>query len=91
LAEGGRLAGRRAFVTAAARGIGRASAEAMAAEGAHVVATDIDVDALATLEGAETRRLDARDGPDLAAAVLPGGKVGRSVYCFPTCGQAVAV
>lgn len=69
MAEGGRLAGRRAFVTAAARGIGRASAEAMAAEGAHVVATDIDVDALATLEGAETRRLDARDGPDLAAAV----------------------
>jgi 2-keto-3-deoxy-L-fuconate dehydrogenase len=69
LAEGGRLAGKRAFVTAAAHGIGRASAEAMLAEGAHVVATDIDTDALATLAGAETHRLDARDGGAIARLV----------------------
>ena len=38
----GRLAGRRCFVTAAGQGIGRAAAVAMAAEGAAVVATDLD-------------------------------------------------
>lgn len=46
----GRLTGKRALVTAAGQGIGRASALAMAAEGAHVFATDIDqglLDALA--------------------------------------------
>jgi 2-keto-3-deoxy-L-fuconate dehydrogenase len=38
----GRLAGKRCFVTAAGQGIGRATALAMAAEGAIVVATDRD-------------------------------------------------
>jgi len=38
--EGGRLAGRRAIVTGAASGIGRATAELFAAEGAHVLAVD---------------------------------------------------
>ncbi|MBN8986412.1 MAG: SDR family NAD(P)-dependent oxidoreductase, partial [Rhizobiales bacterium] len=38
----GRLKGKRAFVTAAAAGIGRASAIAFAREGATVIATDID-------------------------------------------------
>lgn len=38
----GRLAGKRCFVTAAGQGIGRAAALAMAAEGATVVATDLD-------------------------------------------------
>ena len=36
----GRLQGKRAFVTAAAAGIGRAAAIAFAREGAHVIATD---------------------------------------------------
>ena len=45
----GRLTGKRALVTAAAAGIGRASALAMAAEGAAVLATDIDEDGLALL------------------------------------------
>ena len=43
----GRLQGKRAFVTAAAAGIGRASALAFAREGASVIATDIDAAALA--------------------------------------------
>ena len=38
----GRLAGKKALVTAAGQGIGRATALAMAAESAHVYATDVD-------------------------------------------------
>jgi NAD(P)-dependent dehydrogenase (short-subunit alcohol dehydrogenase family) len=58
-----RLKGKRAFVTAAGAGIGRATAEAFAREGAHVIATDIDEGALATLQGMTTRRLDVLDAP----------------------------
>jgi len=47
----GRLAGKRALVTAAGQGIGRATALAMAAEGAQVFATDINDEALSALEG----------------------------------------
>jgi len=64
----GRLSGKTCLVTAAGQGIGRASALAMAAEGARVVATDVDEAALATLEGVETRRLDVSDPADIAAA-----------------------
>jgi 2-keto-3-deoxy-L-fuconate dehydrogenase len=60
-----RLAGKRAVITAAAHGIGRASAIAFAREGARVVATDIDEAGLATLAKEEprvvTHRLDVRD------------------------------
>jgi len=45
-----RLAGKRIFMSAAGQGMGRASALACAAEGAHVVATDINADALASLK-----------------------------------------
>tara|TARA_R110002033_G_scaffold2111_5_gene15128 strand:+ start:4834 stop:5577 length:744 start_codon:yes stop_codon:yes gene_type:complete len=59
----GRLDGKRALITAAGQGIGRASALAMAAEGAQVFATDISAEALAELkgDGIETMVLDARD------------------------------
>ena len=56
-----RLAGKTALVTAAAQGIGRATAEAFAREGARVFATDIDFEKLSTLQGCELRRLDARE------------------------------
>jgi 2-keto-3-deoxy-L-fuconate dehydrogenase len=62
---GGRLAGKKALITAAAAGIGRATTLAFAAEGAEVVATDVDMDKLAALDGKKgiaTRRLDVRDG-----------------------------
>ena len=63
---GRRLDGKRVLVTAAGQGIGRASALAMAAEGAKVFATDVNADLLAALERdgggtLETFRLDVRD------------------------------
>ena len=64
-----RLAGKRAFVTAAGQGIGRASAETLAREGAHVIATDLRADLLDGLEVAETFALDVTDKAALVAAV----------------------
>jgi 2-keto-3-deoxy-L-fuconate dehydrogenase len=62
----GRLNGKVAFVTAAAQGIGRATALAFAREGAKVWATDINEEKLAELKahkGIEVRRLDVlKDG-----------------------------
>jgi 2-keto-3-deoxy-L-fuconate dehydrogenase len=72
-----RLKGKRAFVTAAAAGIGRACALAFAREGATVFATDIDESKLAELkkEGiAETAKLDARDTAAVAAIAKRAGK-----------------
>lgn len=65
----GRLAGKKALITAAGAGIGRASAEAFAREGARVVATDINTDALAALKatpGIETQVLDVTDPAAIA-------------------------
>ena len=64
-----RLDGKRVLVTAAGQGIGRASALAMAAEGAEVFATDVNVDALGTLEGVETFQLDVRNDDSVAEGV----------------------
>ncbi len=57
------------LVTAAAQGIGRASALAMVAEGAQVFATDVNAEALAGIDGAETFVLDVRDDASVAAGV----------------------
>ena len=58
----GRLAGKRALVTAAAAGIGRAIALTFAAEGAEVLATDIDEAGLTALGPTlRTRVLDVTD------------------------------
>jgi len=73
-----RLKGKRAVVTAAAAGIGRACAISFAREGATVIATDIDEKGIATLaqEGvAETRRLDVRNTADVNAFAKQVGKV----------------
>ncbi|MGZ9808902.1 SDR family oxidoreductase [Pseudoroseicyclus sp. H15] len=66
---GGRLQGKRALVTAAGQGIGQASARAMAAEGAAVLATDRNAAALEPLaaEGLQTRQLDVTDAAAIAA------------------------
>lgn len=57
-----RLSNKIAVVTAAGQGIGRASAELFAKEGARVIAVDINAASLATLTGMETRRVDLTDG-----------------------------
>lgn len=62
-----RLEGKTALVTAAAQGIGRASAELFAAEGARVIATDINVNALSELVGCETRKLDVLNSEEVVA------------------------
>jgi 2-keto-3-deoxy-L-fuconate dehydrogenase len=65
------MSGKKALVTAAGQGIGRATALAFAREGATVWATDINLEALAALKqsspGFETRRLDVRDSQAVAA------------------------
>jgi 2-keto-3-deoxy-L-fuconate dehydrogenase len=59
----GRLAGKVAFVTAAAQGMGRGAALAFAREGARVWATDVNAQALSALkqETIQTRALDVTD------------------------------
>lgn len=74
----GRLAGKTAFITAAAAGIGRATAETFLREGAHVIATDIDMNRLSGLEGkgdVVIERLDVLDADDIAAAAARHGAV----------------
>ncbi|HEY9538982.1 MAG TPA: SDR family oxidoreductase [Kiloniellaceae bacterium] len=73
---GDSLAGKTALVTAAAQGIGRATALAFAAEGAEVLATDIDIahlEELAGTPGIAVRRLDVLDAQAVnsLAAELP--------------------
>ena len=76
----GRLAGKRALLTAAAAGIGRATAEAFAREGARVVATDIDVAGLAGLK-AETLKLDVRSSEAVEALAREIGPIDVLFNC----------
>ena len=66
-----RLAGKKVLITAAGQGIGRAAALAMAAEGAKVIATDINEETLGTLameaSVIECRKLDVLDGEAITA------------------------
>lgn len=69
-----RLEGKKVLMSAAGQGIGRASALAMAAEGAHVYATDINEDTLAQLKQDATGtieifNLDVLDDGAVKAAV----------------------
>ena len=63
-----RLKGKTAFVTAAGQGIGRAIAETFIAEGATVIATDLDAGKLKDLKAAKCQALDALSTKDVEAA-----------------------
>jgi 2-keto-3-deoxy-L-fuconate dehydrogenase len=79
----GRLSGKIAFLTAAGQGIGRASALAMAREGARVIATDVNAETLSTLkaDGIETHLLDVRDPAAISALAVQIGAVDILFNC----------
>jgi len=79
-----RLKGKRAFLTAAGAGIGRATAIAFAAEGAEVIATDLNADLLSDLKGrgiAETHALDVRDSSAVKALADQVGAIDVLFNC----------
>jgi 2-keto-3-deoxy-L-fuconate dehydrogenase len=96
-ARPGRLAGKHALITAAGAGIGRATALAFAAEGATVLATDIDEQGLAGLAAAldehlaaassaargtlRTQRLDVTDAAAIDALVADAGPLDILFNC----------
>ncbi len=83
-----RLKGKTALITAAAQGIGRASALAFAAEGARVVATDIDMGKLEALKRDARGALDIRrlDVTDAAAISALAGELGAIDVLFNCAG-----
>ena len=80
----GRLAGKTAFITAAAQGVGRGAALAFAREGASVWASDANAAKLAELEGSDgvrTRALDVTDEAAIARAAAETGPVDVLFNC----------
>lgn len=75
------LTGKTVLVTAAAQGIGRASAIAYAKAGARVIATDINEAGLAGLDGIECHKLDVLDAATVAALVEQVGAVDVLFNC----------
>jgi 2-keto-3-deoxy-L-fuconate dehydrogenase len=70
-----RLAGKVALVTAAAQGIGRAIAEAFVEAGARVIATDISLEKMGDLQGAEIHRLDVLESAEIDSLAASVGTV----------------
>ena len=68
-----RLKGKKAFVTAAAQGIGRAISETFIVEGAEVVAVDLNSDLLSSLAGAKVMKVDVTDRKALSEAIQSEG------------------
>jgi len=79
----GRLTGKTAFVTAAGQGIGRATALAFAAEGARVIATDLNEALVQEIagDGIRAARLDAMDRAAIAQAARAAGPVDILFNC----------
>jgi 2-keto-3-deoxy-L-fuconate dehydrogenase len=76
-----RLAGKTALVTAAAQGIGRATAELFAAHGADVLATDTNTDALVQLQGCRTAKLDVLLPDEIVRVVESAGTIDILFNC----------
>ena len=81
----GRLAGKKALTTAAAQGIGRAATLAFAAEGAQVIATDINLERLKPLE-AQGITVRALDVTDLTAITALAAEIGALDVLFNCAG-----
>ncbi len=82
--QGGRLAGKKAFVTAAGQGIGRAIAEALHREGATVWASDLNTDTVGELndfDGISAMTLNVLDTKAVEAAAKQVGQVDILVNC----------
>ncbi len=80
----GRLAGKTAFITAAAQGMGQAAALAFAREGAMVWATDVNAQQLKAIDGRDgirTRPLDVTDEPAIARLAQEVGDVDVLFNC----------
>jgi len=78
------VAGKIALITAGAQGIGRASVEAFAGAGMQVIATDINADKLAELDGlanVTTRVLDVLDADAVNAAITEIGRIDVLFNC----------
>jgi 2-keto-3-deoxy-L-fuconate dehydrogenase len=76
-----RLAGKTALVTAAAQGIGRATAELFSAHGADVLATDTNTDALVQLQGCRTAKLDVLLPDEIVRVVESAGTIDILFNC----------
>jgi 2-keto-3-deoxy-L-fuconate dehydrogenase len=82
----GRLAGKTAFISAAAQGIGRATALAYAREGARVIATDLNEEKLAGLVAEaggviSVHRLDVTDAAAVASLLGGAGPIDVLFNC----------
>jgi 2-keto-3-deoxy-L-fuconate dehydrogenase len=77
----GQLAGKTALITAAGQGIGRATAELFAAQGATVWATDVNLDALNDLAGCRVARLDVRDDAMVREVIGQAGELDILFNC----------
>jgi len=79
----GHLADKTAFVTAAGQGIGRETALAFAAEGARVIATDIDEAKVRQIasDSIRTAKLDVLHAADIARAEIDAGPIDILFNC----------
>src|SRR5438105_1673867 len=77
-----RLQGKKALITAAGQGMGRAAALAFAREGAQVIATDVNAKLLEGFDrGITTARLDATDEREVTAFAESTGAVDILFNC----------
>lgn len=80
-----RLQDKLALVTAAGQGIGRAIAEAFVAEGARVIATDVDDKKLEGMKSLKRHKLDARSTESVDALA----KASQPTLAVSTCSSTV--